>query len=225
LFLGTDEFWRWRFRENVSSYNHFWLESIRHLARANSRRTELHLDRQTPYRQGEPIRITLRLSDDSPPPADLTNWRIAVEWKPLNSNDRTPAQRGSVPLERIEKAPSDLQAVLERTPEGRFRFALTAPLTGAAPAEVKCEVLAPPGEMDRIDVDMATLQRAAALTNGRAYQLATCDQLLKDLPAGTRLTLPSPQPPRAIWSHPALFGLALFLLFSEWWMRKRVHLV
>ena len=48
--------------------------------------------------------------------------------------------------------------------------------------------------------------------------------MLEDLPSGTRLALDTPQPPRLLWNHSAIFALGL-LLSTEWFLRKRKHLL
>jgi len=69
------------------------------------------------------------------------------------------------------------------------------------------------------------MQRAADETHGRFYTLADADHLLDDLPVGNRVALTSRQPPRPLWNHFLLFALALTLLSSEWFLRKRKHLL
>ena len=68
MFFGFDETWRWGFREDQLRFNQFWIQTVRYLARSRSGRIELRLDRQTPYRRGEPIKVTVRFPDDAPPP-------------------------------------------------------------------------------------------------------------------------------------------------------------
>jgi hypothetical protein len=69
------------------------------------------------------------------------------------------------------------------------------------------------------------MKRAADETHGRFYTLADADRLLDDLPAGTRIAVNTPQPPRLLWNHFTMFALALGLLGSEWALRKRKHLL
>ena len=49
--------------------------------------------------------------------------------------------------------------------------------------------------------------------------------LPSDVPAGTRIALSTPQPPRVLWNDVTMFALALGLLSSEWLLRKRKHLL
>ena len=69
------------------------------------------------------------------------------------------------------------------------------------------------------------MERAAEETHGRFYTLADADRLPDDLPAGARVSLNTPQPPQLLWNHAGVFGLALLLVGTEWFLRKRKHLL
>ena len=60
-------------------FNQFWIQTVRYLARSRLGRVELRLDRQTPYRRGEPIKIMVRFPDDAPPPPPQTEVKVFVE--------------------------------------------------------------------------------------------------------------------------------------------------
>src|SRR5207249_8336926 len=68
LFFGFDESWRWRLREDELIFNRFWTETVRYLSRNRLSHTKLFLDRQTPYRVGEPIKVTVQFPDNAPVP-------------------------------------------------------------------------------------------------------------------------------------------------------------
>jgi hypothetical protein len=74
-------------------------------------------------------------------------------------------------------------------------------------------------------MDRAAMERAAELTQGRFYTLANAADLLTDLPPGRRVTLDAAQPPHLLWNHPLVFLFALLIVSSEWFLRKRVHLL
>src|SRR5205807_1880887 len=82
MFFGFDESWRWRFREGEVYFNQFWIQTVRYLARSRSGRVELRLDRQTPYRRGDPIKVLVRFPDDAPPPPPQTEVKVVVERSP-----------------------------------------------------------------------------------------------------------------------------------------------
>jgi len=50
-------------------------------------------------------------------------------------------------------------------------------------------------------------------------------QVLTDLPAGTRLSLNTPGLPWLIWNHLAMFLLVVGLFTGEWVLRRRKHLL
>jgi hypothetical protein len=86
-------------------------------------------------------------------------------------------------------------------------------------------VLAPPGEMERLRMNQAEMEQAAAESRGRFYTLVDADRLLDELPTGNRVTVNSSGPPWLIWNHLLLFLLALGLLSVEWLLRKQKNLL
>src|SRR5205085_1199033 len=83
IFLGIDETWRWRFRDDEEQFNRFWMQAVRTLSRSRLGRTELKLDKQTAYRRDERIVVTVRFPDDAPAPADGATVRVSVQRGPL----------------------------------------------------------------------------------------------------------------------------------------------
>jgi hypothetical protein len=208
------------------------------LARSRLGRIELRLDRQLPYRRGEPIKIMVRFPDDSPPPPPETEVKVVAErtlpkraaglagGQGSNPNSQTgEIETQTVTLAKVEGSRATYEALLTRTPEGDYRFWLSSPTVADPKPKAECRVLAPPGEMDRLRMNQQDLERAAEETHGRFYTLADADRLLDDLPVGNRVALTSRQPPRPVWNHFMLFVLALTLLSSEWFLRKRKHLL
>ncbi len=222
LFLGFCETWRWNWREDQAYYNRFWIETVRYLARTRLGRIELRLDRQTSYRRGEPIKMTVRFPDDAPPPSTDLGVKVTVERrnpaKPGDSEVRT------VQLSKVEGSRATYEALLTQTPEGDYKFWLDSPTATPRP-QVECKVVRPPGEMENLRMNQADLERAADESHGRFYTLADADRLIDDLPTGTRVTVNAPGPPYILWNHFALFILAIGLLTTEWLMRKEQNLL
>jgi hypothetical protein len=219
LFFGFDETWRWGYREDLVHFNQFWIQTVRYLARSRQGRTELRLDRQTPYRRGEPIKVTVRFPDDAPAPAADTDVKVVVE--------RHPGTRGpeTLKLARVEGSRATFETVLTRTPEGEYKFWLSPPaVTGPRP-RAECKVLAPPGEMENLRMNQAELERAAEESKGRFYSLADADHLLDELPAGSRVTVNVPGEPWLVWNYFVLFLLALGAISTEWLLRRQMNLL
>jgi hypothetical protein len=228
MFLGFEETWRWRLREDEPRYNQFWIQAVRYLARSRLGRVELHLDRETPYRRGEPIRVRVRFPDDAPPPAPDSRVEVLVARttsRPEPGGAAVESEKETLRLTKVEGSRATYEGLLTRTPEGAYRFWLSQPEVAGAAPRAEARVLPPPGEMEQLRMNRADLERAAEETHGHFYTLADADHLLDDLPSGSRVALSTPQPPQTLWNHAAVFGLALGLLGAEWVLRKRKHLL
>lgn len=227
-YLGFDETWRWRFREHELRFNQFWIQMVRYLARNRLSQIELQLDRQVPYRRGMPIKVTVTFPDTAPPPTAETTVRVIVERRPAKASVSTaPVETQTLTLAKVEGSRAAYEALVTRTPEGSYRFWLSSPSTlasGIRP-QALCEVIPPPGEMDRLQLNQGELEQAAQATHGRYYTLATAERLFDELPTGTRVAVETLQDPTRIWNRGGLFLLALGLLSTEWLFRKRRHLL
>jgi hypothetical protein len=233
LFFGFDESWRWRRREDERLYNQFWMQTVRYLSKSRLGRSELRLDRQTPYRQGEPIRVTVRFPEDMPAPGPEVSVEVAVEFVPgALGNEAGPAIAGAsdaelqtLRLARVEGSRATYDAVLTRSSAGSYRFRLASPAERAPVPEARARVLPPPGEMDELRMNRGDMERAALVSRGRFYLLADAHRLPGELPEMPRVALHQPRPPYRLWSHPTVFALAMGLLSFEWVLRKRRQLL
>ena len=126
---------------------------------------------------------------------------------------------------RLEGSRATYEALLTRTPEGEYRFWLSAPTVAGSRPQAFCRVLAPPGEMEQLQMNQPDMERAAGDTGGRFYNLATADHLLAELPMGTRVTLNAHGKPWQLWTHALIFLAAMTLLSLECMLRKRKHLL
>jgi hypothetical protein len=242
LFFGFCETWRWRFREDELHFNQFWIQTVRYLARSRLGRVELRVDRQVPYRRGEPVKVTVRFPDDAQPPGPGTKVEVVIERRPPRQPGQGEDQARKVaPIEvqTVQLAPAGggssedgadrvsrvFEALLTRTPEGEYQATLASPTVPGVKPRVEYRVLAPPGEMDLLRMNEPDLERAAQESHGRFYTLADAGGLVDELPAGTRVTLNASGPPLVLWNEFPVFALALFFLTAEWVLRKRKHLL
>lgn len=222
LLLGFDESWRWRYRNDEPRFNQFWIQMVRFLARTRPSRPEVRLDRQTPYRQGDPIRVTVHFPDDKPAPSADTPVRVNLERK--NANETV--DRQTIQLAPVSGARGTYETIVPRTHEGLYYFTLTGTDTGPGrPPSAEARVLPPPGEMDRLRMNRVELEQAAQISRGRFYTLLDVDRLLDELPPVPHVTLNQPRPPCPIWNTPFIMLLGLALVGSEWLLRKRQQLL
>lgn len=238
MFFGFEESWRWRFREDELRFNQFWVQAMRYLSRNRPTRTTLRLDRQTtPYRVGEPIKVTVQFPDTIAGPGPnakvgpKSEVKVIVEHRPKADGDgKADPEIQPLQLARIEGSTTNFEALLTRTREGKYRFWLSAPdVSQEDPSGQKPEATAtvelPPGELERIRMNQYEMEQAARLTDGGFYTLGNANQLLLDLPEGFRVSLATPKPPHRFWNQWYMLALVLFLLTAEWYLRKRKHLL
>ncbi len=222
MFFGVNELWRWNWREDQAHYNQFWIQTIRYLARSRIGRIELRLDRQTPYRRGEPIKVLVRFPDDERPPPDKTEVKVIIERKVPGKPGEGDKQ--TIQLSKLEGSRATYEAILTKTPEGEYDFKLSEPAAKPRP-EARCKVLAPPGEMERLRMNQPEMEAAAHTSQGKFYNLATAERLIDELPHGTRVTVNAAGPPYLVWNMVVLFLLAMGLLTTEWLLRKHKNLL
>jgi hypothetical protein len=228
MFFGFDETWRWRYRENQPRFNQFWQQAVRYMARTRLGRVEIRLDKQTPYRRNEPIRVTVRFPDDAPAPAADTPIKVLRERSRLRRGAEKASETldtETLQLAKLKGSRATYEALVTRTPEGEYKFWLASPSVDGGKPQVEGRVLPPPGELDRLRMNQTELEQAARESRGKFYTLADADGLLDDLPNGTRVTLNQPRPPWPLWNHALMFLLCLGLLTTEWVLRKRRRLL
>jgi hypothetical protein len=233
MFIGVEETWRWRFREDEGRYNTYWIQSMRAISRSRITRTVLRLDRQTTaYRQGEPISVTVQFPEHYAGDGKLgPDVKVMVEYTPKTED----GQKADVEIQPmiIKKSPETnnlYEDKYTRTRQGKYRFWLASPDVSAEDPngqkpEADATVELPPGELDRTRMNQQEMEQAAAATDGKFYTLLTADNLLEDLPPGFRVTLATPRDPDRLWNQWYALALIVFLLTSEWLLRKRKHLL
>ncbi len=225
MFFGFDETWRWRYQDGEVYFNRFWKNTVDYLSHRRPDRVELRLNKQTPYTRGELIKVTVRFPENDQAPD-----KVKVTWK------RTPAARDGLPpqaghsetmkLARADESVAVYEGRVSRTREGKYSFELASPgvKTGPVPT-AEALVIPPEQELEQLSMNERGLRKAAQVSGGRYFTLADAAGLPDQLPKGGRVLMDSSRPPSLLWNQPALFLLILFLLGSEWILRKRKHLL
>jgi uncharacterized membrane protein len=244
MFFGFDETWRWRKQEGEAKFNMFWIQTMRYLSRGRTTRTDLRLDRQTPYKMGEPIKITVRFPDsspggganpDGPKVTDKTEVKVAVTYLPPDAKDEkdVPVEKGestNITLTKIEGSGGTYEGTWTRTREGKYGFMLLTPdVKSTQPDKLQPSAQAvverPPGELERLRLNYQELIQAADATQGRFYTLAKADEVLDDLPSPPIITVPTLQPPDPKWNKWYVLLFLITLITCVWIMRKTRHLL
>jgi len=237
MFFGFDETWRWRMRDDESKFNNFWIQTMRYLSRGRTTRTDLRLDRQMPYRTGEPVKITVRFPDnapgggDGPKLNDKTEVKVTVTYTPPDGKgNKEETQVFPMQLAKVDGSWGTYEGTFSKTREGKYRFVLANPdVSPTQPDKLKpsaeATVELPPGELDKLRMNYQEMIQAAESTQGRFYTLAKADELLVDLPPGPTNQISSQVPPTPIWNKWWVFPYLLFLITSVWILRKLRNLL
>ncbi len=214
LMHATDETWRWRWRAGDIHFQRYWVQMLRYLARsklaADDRGMVLTTDRRE-YTRGESIRLRARFPDERLAPPEDDGVTVVLE--------HAGHQTQRVRLNRSSGRRGIFETTLNRLGVGNHHAWVAAPsLPGAAPS-LDFSIVAPPGEFQQTQTDLAALRQAARLTGGKAYSLEQAARIHHDLPPGRQVPI-EPLPPRALWNQWPLLFVFLLLLTSEWTLRK-----
>jgi hypothetical protein len=231
LFLGFDDTWRWRYRNDEEYFDRFWVQAVKVLSRSRVRRIELKVVPKVDFRRDEKMTVLVRFPVEAPAPPPGQPVRVSLVRSPLPNSDGTPGagptEASTLALARVPGPGVEYQTVVTRTPEGEYRFTLTSPETqsGLSPPSAVARVLPPLNETDRVQLDKGELSSAASISNGNFYTLATATNVFDDLKNLQRVPLNQPCPPVELWNSPWVYLLLALLLSAEWLLRKRERLL
>jgi hypothetical protein len=213
LFHAIDSTWRWRQGTGDAYFARYWVQAIRFLARGkltSGSGTQLVADRRE-YRRGDAVQLRARFPDP----------RIAPGLNEVSVVLETAGQpRRRVQLHRNPAVDGVFEATLADLSEGQYEIVMAQPQLPGAPPSTRFSVVAPPGELARVQMDAAALAEAAATTHGKFYTLPDADRLLADLPPGRRVSLEN-LPSIPLWNRWWLLAAFLACITSEWILRKR----
>ncbi len=217
LALAIDSTWRWRDMARDRYFGRFWVQTLRYVTRSRllglSRQAELTVDRRR-YLLGQPVRIRVRILDDSV--LELASEGVTV----------TVQSGASLPVRlRLTRDESLRGAAVFRTRwvppgEGSYQVVLvTPPVKGESP-RAAFQVQAAPNEFRRVEMAEAELKQAARISGGSFHRLADYEALFRSLPTGRKVPL-EVEPPVSLWDTWPMLLLFAVLLTLEWSLRKR----
>jgi hypothetical protein len=213
LFHAIDSSWRWRLGSGEEYFSRYWVQTVRFLARgklAGGRGAQLTADRRE-YRRGDTVQLRARFLDPRLAPAgEVVTVLIDSPGQVRRRVDlrRNPAMAGVFEGSLVDLAANEYQAVMAQ------------PQLPGEPPATRFKVVAPPGELARLEMDAATLAAAAEATGGKFYTIENADQLPADLPAGRRVPLDN-LPPAPLWNRWWLLAAFVACITSEWILRRR----
>jgi hypothetical protein len=219
LFLAIDSTWRWRDRVGDLYFARFWVQTIRYLSRSRlvgqTRQAELTADRRE-YTRGQQVELRVRLLDDSLAGEAAESVTVRLEREGRDGQQIT--------LRRSASASGTYEGVFAGAQDGRYTAWMVSPAVKGSPPTATFEVLAPPGEFRKIEMDQAALAAAAERTGGRFYTFASAADLLRRIPPGRKIPLDT-DPPIPLWNTWPVLVLFITLLVAEWLLRKRKRML
>jgi hypothetical protein len=197
----------------------YWVQAVRYLSRSKllgkENAVELAADKRE-YRRGELVRLRARFVDERQAPAEDDGVAVVIE------REGQPNQR--VKLERNATARGVFEGALADVVDGKYHAWIATPTSQGSVPAADFRVTAPPGELERVQMDAAVLKRAAEETRGRFYRLQDAGRLLGQLPSGHQVPIET-LPPAVLWNKWWLLATFLGLITTEWILRKRKGMI
>jgi uncharacterized membrane protein len=223
LFSAIDDSWRWRFYTGESVFDTYWVQQLRHLARSRKlgqRRVTFVSDRPV-YELGHQVRGTLRILD--PQILPQLPEQIRVEIHSSDGAATQPAGGSQVVRREIlvkqEGSPDTYNVSFTAERAGRFVMKLPSLAAGIEPIDLPFDVNVPRLELAEPQVDRVTLARLASETGGTLVDPAGARDVLPRLIPSVARVLPI-ETSEPLWDAPLAMLLFVFLITTEWLMRK-----
>lgn len=215
LFHATDETWRWRWQTDDRYFARYWGQVVRRLGRgrlaAGRQGVQLIADRSL-YKPGEPVQLQAKFRNPAQAPADGDSALVQLQGA------LGPTRQ--VTLQRHMGHRGLFNATVNNLLPGRYKMQLLHPDLGSPADTTHFEIQEPPREFAQVAVNDEGLKRAAVISGGKFYTLASASQLSQALGTLPQHRL-AESPPRPLWNTHAAMALLLMLLTCEWLLRRR----
>ena len=218
MYLGSDEFWRWRCRARWTYHHRFWgqilLWSTMGRTTGFDSRVKLMADRPA-YAPEETVRIKARILDNAGAPVDDADAMLEV--CPVEDSGDTGPPVKIVPLLHLEGSGGEYRAQIRDLPRGRYRaIPRVSELRDAEKADVVFDV------RDLSTTEYTDLAMDELLLQGLSKRYSRFEKALdmvEDVPE-----VDSEEEHRAdteLWDTFPFLVLIAGLLGFEWVMRKK----
>lgn len=216
LFVGSDNFWRWRRNEGEALHTSLWTRLVQRLALPHllggSKRTQLTADKEK-YAAGDRVTLYARLYSDGFEP-----MRDPLVGATVQVGDGAGAVRRDIQLRPVPDQPGMYRGEFVATTTGRHQFAVAHD----AATHLDFDVAEPRFESGESAMNERLLKSLAERSGGaflREEDLHRLPGMLAERNEKVRSVAEA-----EIWSSPLVFLLALALFTAEWILRKLWHL-
>ncbi len=211
MYMGTDNFWRWRKAAGDAHHTTFWVQLVQRLALPRltdfTRDYQLSVNRKL-YSSGDRVRVSARMFGETTSQAAA----VAVRFQPVGGEESrmelklSPDDNRTYAGEFVASAPGQYRLFLEDHTNGVRHFA------------VRDHNL----ERTRTAMNEALLRTLAAQSGGAFFREEDLALLPDRIPALTRTVLTRSE--RELWSSLPYFLLLLVVVSAEWIVRKLSYL-
>lgn len=224
VYLGFDETWRLRKLHGELYYRQFWSQLIYRLgmshALGNQKRFVVRMDRPQ-YRADEEATLIVEAYNENYEPLtsdDLDGGALEAELIPPGADA---AAGNARPLRVTALRPGEFETRVRLLESGEYAIRVKDPVTEEY-NEVRFQVAGLSAERRGGVRNEDTQRKIALASGGKSLSLAEVASYIESLqPEPTEDVR---QRVRPLWSTPLWFLLAIGLMVSEWFLRKRSHL-
>lgn len=225
IYVATDEIWRWRFGRGETLPERFWLPLIRLQGRESLARGGVSaLLEATPRRGvvGEPIRIAIRLLDESL--LESRPRELAVRIKTLGDV--------AAPDVELRLAPEDAgadglgraySATWVSPAAGKYLVEASEAMLSGMDLSAEIEVVRADDELRNPETDHALLASLSAATGGQMLDAGDLSKLAELLPR-RRTEIAGEPDVETLWDKPIVLAVLVVLLGAEWVGRRLLRL-
>ncbi|MEM0924700.1 MAG: hypothetical protein AAGJ83_01560 [Planctomycetota bacterium] len=221
FYFAADQSWRWRYkvadRFHVLFWNQVVVAAIEPPYSASDQFVSIGTD-QVEYQPGESIEVRARLQDtEGRPDSDATVDAVVMQYN---------TEVAVVPLSPRDPKRGTYSGLISALPDGEYSIRIRASgydesaLLATTPIWVGSEISR---EMLRLSLDVSALEQIANAGAGRYAHESDADEilsLLRPLSSGTVI-----ESDTVLWQSYFWFVPIIFLLATEWYLRKRAGLV
>lgn len=215
MFVGTDKFWRLRFKRGDAYHASFWAQSIQFLTLSRllgeNKRVRLESERKM-YRIGERVLIQASLLDSDFKPVKADSYSVLVEQVPPRGEPK------AMTLKAVPAQEGLYQGFFPADQSGSYQV---RPLQQDESLGNRAEFIVEPISKEKLEPDMQkdTLEKLAELSGGKYLtmrDLPMLSELFKD--QSKAVTLPPQE--TELWNNWYVFVMILLLTGAEWFLRR-----